>query len=199
MAARPLVTLDRIKQDPAADRIEDASLRTLISGASTLIEQHCNRTFYLQRVEEGFNGNEDQKLFLSCTPLDSIEAVKFVDYDRVTYTYTSGVLLWDNQTGEIQLSSLADYTTFPRGFQNVEIDYYGGYETIPEDLQEACCQVALHLGSLGSTSNDLALGAETPGDYSHGYRSVANAYGPIPPAVRQMLASYLSPWGGSRE
>ena len=192
-----LITISRMKQAPAAARYADAELLSLISGASLVVEEYCGRTFWKSSVHETYSGMNKNQLFLSMTPVDSVAAVLITDESDVVDTYTSGSMLFNKVTGELQFKPSADLTFFPGGFQNVEVRYTGGYTEIPIEVQDAVIGVALAMGSQSSTSNELALGADASGDYAYGHREVAKTYGLCSLAVKSVLDKFVQPCGGS--
>ena len=68
---------------------------------------------------------------------------------------------FDEDSGRLYCTS----ATFPKGKQNVFVAYTGGYSTIPDDLQQACIEVAQQLHQ--QISQDANLRAESLGDYSY--------------------------------
>jgi hypothetical protein len=92
-----------------------------------------------------------------------------------------GIYGWrlDADTGEL-------YGVFPRGQQNIRIDYTAGYATVPQPVQEACVQLVQWLYQQGQT-NSAVKSAKL------GNTSVENSekrY--LPPGVMQLLNPYVA-------
>lgn len=78
---------------------------------------------------------------------------------------------------------------FPKGQQNIRVQYTAGYAVTPEDIQEACAQLVAHFWNL--SKRDGALDAERLGDYSYQLADPEKYGYAIPNGVRRLLAPYL--------
>lgn len=76
---------------------------------------------------------------------------------------------------------------FPRGQLNLRIDATCGFASIPDDIQEATVQYAVHLSQTGAI--DQTVTSERIGDYSVAYRAQLP---PIPPQTLRLLAPYTA-------
>lgn len=114
----------------------DAEIDLLIPKISQLIKTYCRRTFvdyYGDLKTEVYNGGFN-KILLQETPVVSIDSFSIsTDYGQ---TYTALTEFTDYVLDGDILVSLNSYgfREYLRGYQIV---YYGGYDTVPEDLQLA--------------------------------------------------------------
>jgi hypothetical protein len=199
-----LVTTTYARQTPAISRIDysgdpllPGKLEYLLDDASLKAEHYCGRPFELKSYSEVLNGTGLNQLFLTVTPLFEIEQVDIVDpIDRTTTTYllADDAFDFEEATGQIRFKDLSLY--FTAGFQNVTVTYTGGYYDIPTPVQDAVCMMVLQIASQGSSSADLALGANSSGDYSYTHRQMAMTDGIYTPAVKNLLEQYRTMGSG---
>jgi len=184
-----LVTTADAKLNPAINRIDDTWLASLLELASTKAEQYCGRPFPLKAYSERLDGSGKNQMFLTVTPLFAIEQVDITEIDGTVTTYDDPTdFVFNEATGEVRFVSQSVW--FPAGFQNILISYVGGYYYIPGPVQDAVILIALSLAGQGSTSNDLALGTENPGDYRDGFRQTSSTRGIYSLAVANLLEQY---------
>ena len=74
------------------------------------------------------------------------------------------------------------------GNPNIRIDYTGGFNPIPDDVQRACMLTAISIGQAGKINPMLTT--ESALDYSYTLNTAAKM---IPPVAREILASYRDP------
>lgn len=118
-----LTTLDKVKEylEIAEDDMSrDSVLTRLIPTASSAIEQYCRRKFNAADYEESYPGPK-KMLFPRQYPIISIASL--TDDDEAIEDYK-------NRESYIDLG--ATYSG------EIEISYRAGYETIPDDLEQAC-------------------------------------------------------------
>ena len=72
------------------------------------------------------------------------------------------------------------------GNPNIRVDYIGGFDPIPDDVQRACMLTAISLYGAGKINP--ALKSEGALDYNYTLADNAKA---IPPAAREILAGYV--------
>lgn len=77
---------------------------------------------------------------------------------------------------------------FPAGRQNVRVDYRGGYEDVPADVQEACVQHVLDLYHATTVNNNLQ--SSTLGPYSYTLNTQTRKA--LSPKVAGMLSKYVA-------
>jgi hypothetical protein len=190
-----LVTSARAKQDPAINRLSSVAsplgyLEHLLDAASKQVEKFTGRIFEYDEYLETIDGHGTIDLYLKAPPISTIKSVSVTQpgVGGTTTAYASTDFTIDYESGYIRFKDTSLY--FPEGYQNIAVQYFGGFVTIPENIQIATIQIALTLGSQGSTSNDLALGTESSGDYRSGFRQQAQVSGLFSPAVKQLLYPY---------
>lgn len=119
-----------IKQD---DTTRDDRIQTLINKISGRIEDWCGRAFKKATYEEeAYDGDGECELLLKQFPIDvtalSIDGVEVDLEDSLAVkVYEKEGYIWYGPG-------------FSKGRQNVLVSYSGGYETIPEGLQQACIE-----------------------------------------------------------
>ena len=67
----------------------------------------------------------------------------------------------DADRGEIMFDS----SSIPTGFQNIMVDYTGGYERVPDDVEQVANEMVQMLFNMGK--RDPMLQSENLGDYSY--------------------------------
>lgn len=162
-----LVVLSRARMVPQLEAADPTRVAKAISAASTAIERYCNRSFDGSTEQtDYYDGDGTSELMLRNFPIVELTSVTIIDRDGTEHAHTSSDFDLDNRLARIRfkLSTTGDYTYFPSGFQNVKIVSKCGYETIPEDVQEAC--VGLVTWMLSSVDRDQSLQGERLGDYS---------------------------------
>lgn len=125
-----LITLDDLKTHlgiDLTDTSQDAKLTQALEAADLFVKTYCKRKFeygtYTHRVR-AINGY----VYVYETPIESVVYVKNLDGDELTI---DRVL---NDIGEIKL--IECYNGY------VDVQYIGGYSTIPADLFHATLRVA---------------------------------------------------------
>lgn len=186
-----LASLTRAKRHSVFNGVSNELIQDLLDSASKLIINYCNREFDAATdTTETLDGDDQCFLFLKRLPITSIKNITVALCDGTTDTIDGTDLTFNAQTGEVQFAIDNDsgYDYFPIGFQNIVVTYSGGYSTIPEDLQDACIQLAVGMKEVCSGST--AIQSETIGDYS--YTLNARQYGDsiISPSVRSILNCY---------
>jgi hypothetical protein len=74
---------------------------------------------------------------------------------------------------------------FPHGHLNVRVDYTAGFEVIPDDLQEACCQLVGDFYNASLTNKSLK--SERVGPYAYELATMADY---MSPTVRSICEHY---------
>lgn len=138
---------------------DDTLIGTLITRAQAWMERYCNRVFEEAERTEIHNGGS-RTIQLKAFPVSSIASVSTLDnsgnataMDSTIYRVNaeSGVL---SRTTETDDYYFADRITginelrsprFPPGYQNIRVVYTGGYSTVPDDLVQACVEIAADL------------------------------------------------------
>lgn len=131
------------------NNLEKTLIDNLIVALQKDLEGQCNRVFAAADYAEKHDGDGERNIFVKNPPINSLTSV--VVTSSSSTTVDDADLTYDSETGEIRwkdwdLTSTADFVGFfPIGFQNITINYNGGYTSFPEDLQlllaEAVIQV----------------------------------------------------------
>lgn len=115
----------------------DSALNLLIEAASVAVESYLSRSLLSANVTEIQNGNGTELLWLRNFPVTAVNSVK-VNGKVVPITtdfYTSGVRYTDSVL-------IYQGGIFPKGYSNIEVNYTGGYLTLPMDIQRAVAEIA---------------------------------------------------------
>lgn len=127
---------------------------SLIESCTTSIERYCNRVFAAATYAEVFDGDGSDYLIVKNRPINSLTSIVFKGSTDTTYLQSNGYFDYNSLSGEIRwrtytiTSSVFDYYGFfPRGFQNIVVNYNGGFTTIPEDVKEICAQMVMEIFS----------------------------------------------------
>lgn len=139
-ASRELVGLEDVKEElRTRDNSLDAELERLITTASFVIEEFCERTFAKQTYIETLEGSADVNLALSVTPVVSITEIKEngVVIDATSYELQEPELGFVyKETGWYWAGAwVGGLTLHPKarsGKHTFEATYVGGYD-LPND------------------------------------------------------------------
>ncbi|MFQ5956176.1 MAG: head-tail connector protein [Candidatus Brocadiales bacterium] len=114
---------------------EDALLSRLVDWASDLVHSYCGRIFTEASYDEYYDGDGTEGLLANQYPISTVTSLEVDGIQKDVSSYT----LY-GQLGLLKLKS----GTFPKGKNNVRLQYTAGYSTIPNDLE----QVAIELVAL---------------------------------------------------
>ncbi len=123
---------------------EQAQLNALAIAATTWIEKYCHRIFRKTiYIDETHNGNNELWIYVNNPPIISLGTVTIQESnfsgDSVSTDFTSDKFDVKFSTGKIRFkpnSFLASTTgLFSTGFQNVLLDYTGGFSPVPEPIK----------------------------------------------------------------
>ena len=184
-----LITQARALQVPARANLDTNYLASMISAASAAIESYCDRTFAQATYTEIQDGYDLRWMYLPNTPIASITSGTILLDDQDTISFDSTDVQFDASSGKLQLAPWSDagYGAWPCGFQRITVVYVGGYDQIPEDVQQACINVVLGMHS--TSAKDPSKKSEKLGDYSYTLNTDYSMSG-ISPMVAQLLANY---------
>lgn len=132
-----LVTLQEYKIHNSINSTnQDAELKLLIPQVSELVKTYCRRTFidyYDEAKTEFFDGGFNNFL-LKETPVVQVIAVSSSDDYGQTYSKLTKFKDWVQKSD--QIISL-DPRGFPEKVNGYKVDYFAGYEAVPNDLKIA--------------------------------------------------------------
>ena len=134
-----LTTITAVKEYiPEATDNDNDILTKLITRASKFIKNHTNRELNETVFKEAIDGDNSCKLFLSEYPIISVENIKIND----AIVYENGTAKDGNNYYIYQdIGIIRRSIYWPKDFQNIEVNYTAGYETIPEDLEQAVIEM----------------------------------------------------------
>lgn len=181
-----LGALKRLLSVAPDDTMDDAKLLAMIDGASIVITNECDVDFRPVIITgELRDGDGSPMLTLARTPIASVQALAIggqaLDPAEVK-VYPHYIRF--EETDEYNPRLRGSNRVFPRGNQNVRIDYTAGYTAVPGDLSYACI---LQVIFIQNTLQKQGVESET--------NQVANAtttYSqlPIAPAARRIINRY---------
>jgi hypothetical protein len=127
---------------------EQAQIDALIAVASEMIEKKCNRIFLADDyAEEKHNGLSENWIFVNNPPINDLESIVVVGAENTTYE--GALFSYNAKTGEIRWdenyllqNTVTDWIgLFPQGFNNILINYNGGFEEVPQGIKLLCAQM----------------------------------------------------------
>jgi len=189
-----LTTVVRAKRHAALAGAEATHLTNLLTTASDIVEAYCHRVFtstaYTGATVELQDGDGGDWIFVKNPPITAFTSIVVEDAYGDSETILAAEFNRDNNTGRIQfkVDADSDFSYFPTGIQNIDIDYTGGYAAIPDQVQDAVILIAMNLYAAGSSANP-GLKSEKLGEYSYTRMDTA-AMDPLTPAVKVMLGTY---------
>lgn len=167
----------------------DTLIGVLIGAAQAQAERWCGVSFDSNTYTQKYNGDGSDAIVLRVPYLTSITYIRIVapdaTYDEIdsdTYTFDADAAIIKYQPayvarftrdawGEFEAPGFGVSPCFPRGFQNIEVKFVGGYSSMPSDLKMAMYQYIDELyarTSASSTgSSPTTFQSETLGDYSY--------------------------------
>lgn len=177
----------------AADlaNVDSTELQDLLDAATTMIENFCDRTFASTAYTAKQDGTGAQWIYVDNPPLISFTQVIIEDPDGTTETIAASQFRTDSDAGKIWFRDDANssYSYFPCGFQNIRIDYTGGFATIPASVQRACLLVARALYAQTSGGVNAAMQSERMGE--HNYTRISTQDDPMTESARALLNPYV--------
>ena len=178
-----------------AKRADDLSglntqhLQDLLDAATALIENYCDRTFASTEYTATQDGTGTQLIYAANPEIISFTQVIVESPDGTTETYAATNFRYDAKSGAIKIQDDASLCIFPEGFKNIQIDYTGGFATIPAAVQQACLQVARALYAQTGGGMNAAMTKERMGE--HNYERVSADQDPLTSGVRALLEQYV--------
>jgi hypothetical protein len=145
---------------------DDVKNQLFLDQASAFIEKYCDRTFASTTyTDEEYDGTQTQTLILKQWPVTSVTSVQYRDdiySDSDFSTLDSQYYFRDEDPGTIRRID----GVFEEGIHNWRVTYVAGYATIPDDLQEACADIATFMEN---TVKAKGIDSETLSQYSVNY------------------------------
>ena len=192
-----LIELDEYKEYKQINSTSrDGKIPTLITQVSALVENYCNRKFFdyasSPGVTEWFD-SDCEKVTLSHFPLIGVNSVNTsidggITQEAMTESDPNGGGYFvDLQNDEVRTQKTGtkflakgNYNT---PYRSLEINYYAGYTSLPEDLKLAIMDIVAYYEDQENKPTQTLLGGtiENPLPY------LANSF---PPHIRRILDLY---------
>lgn len=155
-SADPLLTVLDISN---LDAGEQAQVNALADAATTWIQKYCNRIFKKTTyTDEAHNGNGERFIYVDNPPIISLSTVTIqsTSFSSSTTSTDFAASKFDTKlsSGKIQFKSqsfLSGGGSFDQGFQNVLIDYTGGFSSIPEPVKLIAAQFIIEMFDPGES------------------------------------------------
>ena len=184
-----LTTLEDTKEYLEIDGTDsDNLLQQLIGAASQFVKTETGYEWVETTYKEMIDGERTETLILTQKPIISIESL-VINGETIDNYYIY------NESGMLKRQDVGIYNVgythhsrkgllFPRGQQNIEVEYVAGYEDVPQDLQKA----------VWSMVNAVLEGKEYEGlsQYSIGDESMQWDSKSVPQEAMQTIQKYKS-------
>lgn len=139
------------------DNDEQSLVQALIDLSSEHLEKQCRRKFELQNFVEIKDGDGSSSLLISNPPLATLNSVT-ITYSNSSEEYSSLYFLPENEAGIItwnpRLNDSLRY--FPRGKQNIIVNYDGGYATVPKMVEFLVAEMVIEAFAKDAGVNNVA-------------------------------------------
>ena len=131
---------------------EDTLITNMITAAREEVENYCNISLVEQTIEESFpcfpvaeNYNTLSSLWLSVSPLISIDSISYIDTDGNSQTLATTVYDLDDKQkpGKVTLKHNQTWPSTAKIENAVTITYKAGYGTTAADVPQAIKQAML--------------------------------------------------------
>jgi uncharacterized phiE125 gp8 family phage protein len=159
---------------PSSDTAQDALVEGLINSATAQIEKYCARAFKRLQRTELYDGRSSDLLLLTHYPAEKPLSIKVFGNELDQDSFG----LQDEMTVK-----LVSGNVFPSGSLNVEVTYFAGYASIPDDLQTACKFLVQWLYNIRS---DRRVGIQSKGKQSEQISFIQG----MPKEVVEMISPY---------
>lgn len=174
----------------------DTLLEDFVDRATDLFENFTNRKLkardYHYDSGDGdydsdngiMDGNDRDMISLPQYPVNSITTLRIntTSIDERTSIYACGWVIQDKAAGIVALSCYL----FTKGLKNIDFAYNAGYSTVPEDLEQACIELAAWMFKQ-STPGSALLG-ESSKSFPDG--SISFIVKELLPQVKMVLEKY---------
>lgn len=183
MAVIDLATVEQVKGYLGINSVaDDALLTRLVGSASGYIQAWLNRSFGVEQYTDRVNGTGGDNLQFKNYPVTAVASV-VIDGQTIpesTTPFAPGYV-WDERG-----ISLRGYA-FGRGKLNVSVTYTAGFDIVPAEITQACCEmIAMRYKEkdrIGLTSKGLAgeTTAYSLKDMPDSVRTILNNYKKVAP------------------
>ncbi|MFP4066223.1 MAG: hypothetical protein ACLFS5_01860 [Spirochaetaceae bacterium] len=137
LASYALVDWDTVKEQLNLEDSEESKAELVINAASETANDYAGRLLKADDYTHDFDGTGGRLLILRQYPVNAVDAV-YVDSDR-GFAASSEVtdFVVHANIGKIVRTS----GVWPRGIQNIRVEYNAGYDPVPSQLQLAVLEV----------------------------------------------------------
>lgn len=174
--------------------ITDPLLSRLITAASTAIQSWLNRTIASAEYTEYRDGQNMPQMMLQNYPVTAVQSLTVQGlaiqprppYGPDVTSANFGGYVFD--ANRIMLSGYR----FPRGFQNVVVQYTAGYATTPTDVEQACIDIIgdwfkyrerIGLSSMGIEGQSVSFDRFLHGQMPSRAQMILNQYKRVAPST----------------
>ncbi len=181
-----LITLAEVKRYATISSTNsDSQIQFIIPKASQLVKNYCGRTFidyYSEEKVEVFSGGIPSLFLVEC-PTNEITSVEYSsDYGK-TYTrlteYVDFALNKETDTVDV-----INQKMFPKLLNGYRVTYTGGFESTPEDIKIAMCDLVNYY-----LKSDMSVkSTRSPGSSATQVEYIVNAT--LPSHIRRVLDAY---------
>jgi hypothetical protein len=187
----PFVTAESITAFWAAfANLPTLAQTALIDTTNEKLQEFIRRPILQNTLVVNLDGQNSPTLWLKLTPIIQVTSV-IVNGFALDNTYNTA---WNFEplTGKLSRGSGLDDPRFcpwfPKGQQNVQVTYFGGYQTMPARLTMAGVYMAKYLYE--QTKITGIYSAESIGDYSYTLNAAYSGL-TVPPHVCDMCAGFV--------
>lgn len=132
------------------DGTYDGRIDELLPVVTSSINTFCGRSLIAGDHAEVRNGQGTDWIRVWNPPINSVATVVFNYNGSNPATVNSDQFVWDSEMGVIKFKPTATVQYgFGVGFQNVQINYNGGYNPVPSDVQAAAALLIRNLIEMG--------------------------------------------------
>lgn len=174
-----------------AGTAEDTLLGDFIVRADSLLADWCGfptnddgtTSMAASSYDLLYDGPGTRQLGLLCLGVRPLVSVETVSVDGTVLAETTDYTI-DYPGGRLGLVSGGALSSWPVGFQRIEIEFHAGYDPVPDALVAICAAEVRHLWDLRNTQGQSQF--QSFGDS----QTLTDRDALIPAAVQQALAAY---------
>ncbi len=186
--ANALTTLVNAKSHlgiTSGDTTQDARLAIFINGASSFIEDYCDRKLLYQEITEIQHGRRSNIALCHEWPVKAITEV-WIDQSHLFTDVSNKLAATEYSIGDDELSVVLFHRSFIMGYNNIKLIYHSGYAPGDSELAqlELACLWLVEWYYLHRQRGDMGRTSKSKGDESVGIM------GDVPPMIKSALDSF---------
>lgn len=174
------------------DTTHDAFIDARLPSVTRAISKFLRRSVVAEDFDEVRNGRGTDWVRVYNPPVNDLTSITFDYNGQNPTTVTTASFVWDAETGVVKFKPTASIRySFAEGFQNLRILYNGGWESVPEDVQDAAALIIRKLAEFGDDERLVTEKAE--GSRKIKYDTVGGGIsldGPLFAEARELLLPY---------